>query len=48
MQSTVECSPSPFLAEIPAHLVEYPEAKTSDDRAAEAENLLALLKTRFA
>ncbi|MDR1985710.1 MAG: UvrD-helicase domain-containing protein [Treponema sp.] len=47
LQSTIECSPSPFLAEIPSRLVEYPEAKTPEDRAAEAENILALLKNRF-
>ncbi|MDR1302739.1 MAG: UvrD-helicase domain-containing protein [Treponema sp.] len=47
LQSTIECSPSPFLAEIPSHLVEYAEAKNPVTSAAEAEDVLALLKTRF-
>jgi len=46
MQTTVECTPSPFLDEIPVHLVEYhePQAELSDDAALE---MLAKLKARF-
>ncbi|MDR0629686.1 MAG: UvrD-helicase domain-containing protein [Treponema sp.] len=47
LQSIIECSPSPFLAEIPSRLVEYPEAKSPGACAAEAEDVLALLKNRF-
>ncbi|MDR2633315.1 MAG: UvrD-helicase domain-containing protein [Treponema sp.] len=47
LQGTIQCSPSPFLAEIPAHLVEYVESKTPEACAAEAEDVLTLLKKRF-
>ncbi|MDR1956544.1 MAG: UvrD-helicase domain-containing protein [Treponema sp.] len=47
LQSTVECSPSPFLAEIPPHLVEYHTAPSLLQSAAEAEDVLALLKRKF-
>jgi DNA helicase-2/ATP-dependent DNA helicase PcrA len=46
MQSAAECAPSPFLAEIPAHLVEYHEADTEMETI-EVENFFALLKSRF-
>ncbi|MDR2393405.1 MAG: UvrD-helicase domain-containing protein [Treponema sp.] len=47
LQGTIQCSPSPFLAEIPLHLVEYAESKTQEACAAEAEDVLTLLKKRF-
>ena len=46
MQSIAECEPSPFLDEIPAHLVEYhepPQELTSED----ADNIFAKMKTKF-
>ncbi len=46
MQSVVECTPSPFLDEIPANLVEYhePQTEVSNDMAQE---ILARMKQRF-
>jgi DNA helicase-2/ATP-dependent DNA helicase PcrA len=48
LQNTIDCSPSPFLKEIPGHLIEYhqPE-KTVADEEALAENLLAQIKAQF-
>jgi DNA helicase-2/ATP-dependent DNA helicase PcrA len=46
MQNIAECTPSPFLTEIPSHLVEYHEANPELE-AAEAENFFALMKNRF-
>ena len=46
MKSIAECEPSPFLDEIPAHLVEYhepPQELTSED----ADNIFAKMKTKF-
>ena len=47
MQQTVECTPSPFLDEIPANLVKYHEPRkvVSDDVAF---NILENMKKRFA
>ncbi|MDR1748848.1 MAG: exodeoxyribonuclease V subunit gamma [Spirochaetaceae bacterium] len=46
IQSVVECVPSPFLQEIPPHLVEYhePAAEVEADKAIE---ILANMKKRF-
>jgi len=46
MQTTVECTPSPFLDEIPAHLVEYhePPGEFSEEDAAD---IFAQMKNRF-
>jgi DNA helicase-2/ATP-dependent DNA helicase PcrA len=46
MQNMVDCTPSPFLTEIPSHLVEYHEANPEPE-AAEAEDFFALMKSRF-
>jgi DNA helicase-2/ATP-dependent DNA helicase PcrA len=46
-QSTVDCAPSPFLAEIPDRLIEYHEPQKAEDDAALAEDLLAKIKARF-
>lgn len=47
MQSTVECTPSPFLDEIPSNLVEYHEPQTQvDDQS--ALQILERMKARFA
>jgi DNA helicase-2/ATP-dependent DNA helicase PcrA len=46
MQNTADCVPSPFLTEIPAHLVEYHEANPEME-VQEAENFFALMKSRF-
>ena len=44
-QSAVDCAPSPFLAEIPPHLVEYREAQNEAPEA--AERYFAMMKQRF-
>jgi DNA helicase-2/ATP-dependent DNA helicase PcrA len=48
MQNTVDCKPSPFLAEIPAHLIEHhePQKAAMDDEAL-AEKLLEKIKARL-
>jgi DNA helicase-2/ATP-dependent DNA helicase PcrA len=46
MQNTADCVPSPFLTEIPSHLVEYHEADPELETH-EAENFFALMKSRF-
>jgi DNA helicase-2/ATP-dependent DNA helicase PcrA len=46
MQNIAECTPSPFLTEIPSHLVEYHEANPELE-AAEAEDFFSLMKSRF-
>ena len=48
LQSLAECSPSPFLEEIPQHLVEYHEGETAIESADEAANYFAQIKNRFA
>ena len=47
MKQTVECTPSPFLDEIPANLVKYhePNREVSDDMAF---NILENMKKKFA
>jgi DNA helicase-2/ATP-dependent DNA helicase PcrA len=45
-QDTVDCEPSPFLDEIPQHLVEYHEPGKETD-APSTEEFLALMKERF-
>lgn len=47
MQTVVECTPSPFLDEIPANLVEYhePQTEVSNDMA---QQILERMKMRFA
>lgn len=47
MQSVVECTPSPFLDEIPANLVEYhePQIEVSNDMA---QQILERMKQKFA
>jgi DNA helicase-2/ATP-dependent DNA helicase PcrA len=48
-QSTADCQPSPFLAEIPQHLVEYHEAvkKTAEEEESEAKAFFAKMKTLY-
>jgi DNA helicase-2/ATP-dependent DNA helicase PcrA len=48
MQSIADCSPSPFLAEIPAHLVEYHEEDAPVETAVEAADYFAKIKGKFA
>ena len=48
MQSVVECTPSPFLDEIPAHLVEYHEEDAVVETAGEAADYFAKIKGKFA
>jgi DNA helicase-2/ATP-dependent DNA helicase PcrA len=47
LQSTVECAPSPFLEEIPGHLVEYHEPEKTVDDPALAEDFLARIRAQF-
>ncbi|MDR1400520.1 MAG: exodeoxyribonuclease V subunit gamma [Treponema sp.] len=48
LQSEIDCAPSPFLAEIPSHLIEEnaPE-DTEEDEAQAAAKFFAQLKSRF-
>lgn len=46
MQSVVECTPSPFLDEIPANLVEYHEPQTEVSNEM-AQQMLERMKQRF-
>ncbi|MFA6507507.1 MAG: UvrD-helicase domain-containing protein [Treponemataceae bacterium] len=48
MQSVVECTPSPFLDEIPAHLVEYHEEDAVVETAGEAADYFKKIKGKFA
>jgi DNA helicase-2/ATP-dependent DNA helicase PcrA len=47
LQDTVECSPSPFLDEIPSHLVELHEPVNAVAAPEEAEKILAQILARF-
>jgi DNA helicase-2/ATP-dependent DNA helicase PcrA len=45
LQDIVECAPSPFLAEIPPHLIKIPDGNKDD--SARAEKILSKMKERF-
>ncbi|MCL1929224.1 MAG: UvrD-helicase domain-containing protein [Treponema sp.] len=45
LQETVECAPSPFLAEIPSHLIKAPD--DSGDESIKAEKVFAKMRERF-
>jgi DNA helicase-2/ATP-dependent DNA helicase PcrA len=47
LHSAEECSPSPFLEEIPAHLIQHYQPPSAEDENALAEDLLQKLKSRF-
>jgi DNA helicase-2/ATP-dependent DNA helicase PcrA len=47
LRDTVDCGPSPFLAEIPPRLIEYHEADKPVESPEEAENYFALIKNKF-
>jgi DNA helicase-2/ATP-dependent DNA helicase PcrA len=47
LKDLADCAPSPFLAEIPGHLVEYHEPGTKEDEAAAAEEFFARMRERF-
>ncbi|MDR2364206.1 MAG: UvrD-helicase domain-containing protein [Spirochaetaceae bacterium] len=47
LQNTVDCAPSPFLAEIPPHLIAYHEEEKPVEDLEEAEKFFALLKSKF-
>ncbi|MFP3088707.1 UvrD-helicase domain-containing protein [Treponema sp. TIM-1] len=47
LQNTVDCVPSPFLAEIPPHLIAYREEEKPVEDPKEAEKYFALLKSKF-
>ena len=44
-QETVECAPSPFLEEIPAHLINTPDG--SEDDSSKADKFFAKMKEKF-
>jgi DNA helicase-2/ATP-dependent DNA helicase PcrA len=46
-QNTVDCVPSPFLAEIPAHLITYHEEEKPIEDPQEIENYFAMMKKKF-
>ncbi|AEF86777.1 helicase, UvrD/Rep family [Treponema primitia ZAS-2] len=47
LQSSTDCVPSPFLAEIPPHLVEYHEPDKPVETPEEAESYFSLIKSKF-
>jgi DNA helicase-2/ATP-dependent DNA helicase PcrA len=47
LQSTEECKPSPFLEEIPQHLIRHHEPISAEEDQALAEQLLEQLKAKF-
>jgi DNA helicase-2/ATP-dependent DNA helicase PcrA len=46
-QDAIDCVPSPFLEEIPPHLVEYHEAGKEPEAEPSAEDFFAIMKERF-
>ncbi|MDR2767226.1 MAG: UvrD-helicase domain-containing protein [Treponema sp.] len=48
LQDVVECAPSPFLAEIPPHLIEAHKSKSPVEDPKEAEDYFALMRKRLA
>ncbi|MDR2101940.1 MAG: UvrD-helicase domain-containing protein [Treponema sp.] len=47
LQNIADCVPSPFLAEIPPHLIAYREEEKPVEDPREAEKYFALLKSKF-
>jgi DNA helicase-2/ATP-dependent DNA helicase PcrA len=47
LQNTADCAPSPFIDEIPPHLVEYHAPPQAEDETALAEDLLAKIKAHI-
>ncbi|GHV96058.1 DNA helicase [Spirochaetia bacterium] len=47
LQNTAECTPSPFLEEIPQHLIKYHEIEKTVDDPALAENFFAQIRAQF-
>jgi DNA helicase-2/ATP-dependent DNA helicase PcrA len=47
VQSTTDCAPSPFLAEIPPHLIEHHEPDKAVESPEEAKNYFAMIKSKF-
>jgi DNA helicase-2/ATP-dependent DNA helicase PcrA len=47
VQSTTDCAPSPFLAEIPPHLIEHHEPEKAVENPEEAKNYFAMIKSKF-
>ncbi|MCL2043674.1 MAG: UvrD-helicase domain-containing protein [Treponema sp.] len=46
-QSTEECEPSPFLEEIPQHLIRFQDPLSADDEEALTDDLLANIKAQL-
>jgi DNA helicase-2/ATP-dependent DNA helicase PcrA len=47
LQNTIDCAPSPFLTEIPPHLIEHYQEKTPADQEKEAEYYFSLIRNRL-
>jgi DNA helicase-2/ATP-dependent DNA helicase PcrA len=47
LQNDTDCEPSPFLAEIPPHLIEYHEPDKAVESPETAECYFAMIKSRF-
>ncbi|MDR1251609.1 MAG: UvrD-helicase domain-containing protein [Treponema sp.] len=47
LQNAVECAPSPFLEEIPKHLIEYHEPETTVDDEVLAEDFFARIRSQL-
>jgi DNA helicase-2/ATP-dependent DNA helicase PcrA len=47
IQSTTNCAPSPFLAEIPPHLIEHHEPDKAVESPEEAKNYFSMIKSKF-
>jgi DNA helicase-2/ATP-dependent DNA helicase PcrA len=47
LRNTVDCVPSPFLEEIPQHLIEYHEPETAEEDPAAADEIFAKIMARF-
>ena len=47
LQNTIDCSPSPFLAEIPSHLIEIHDPAQTEVDSETADLLMARIKAKF-
>jgi DNA helicase-2/ATP-dependent DNA helicase PcrA len=47
LRETADCLPSPFLAEIPGHLITTREEEAAEEKAGEGEDFFTLMKRKF-
>jgi DNA helicase-2/ATP-dependent DNA helicase PcrA len=47
LQDTVDCTPSPYLAEIPQHLIQYSQDEEVVENSGEAGAYFALIRSKF-